>query len=147
MNKRFVASIVFASVLLSAASVYCAGLAAWEKNIFSAVSGRWHDMLYGKSNDWYASAEDMEGIYRQVASTYGVSTDEVRRIDNAGIDILWPTEEEQKALDELYKRFDEPDAANNFTGIHSEVANKYSITLSRLHELEYIDEATFGFMW
>lgn len=149
MKKGFILTMVFLSLILFTAIAHCQELTDWEWKIFYAAAEKWHAMIYEK--DSYPGEEDFDRIYREIANTYSISTDEVWDVvfDVLEHGHVSDPEEEILILDELDRRLDAlPDwaTAEDQKRVHREIASKYGITLTQLHALEFADEL-FWRLW
>lgn len=149
MKKGFILIAVFLSLFLVTSIVYCQSLTNWEWKIYFAAAEKWHAMFYEK--DSYPGEEDFDRIYREIANTYSISTDEVMDIvfDVAEHGHVSDPEEEFLILDELDRRLDAlPDwaAVEDKKRVHREIASKYGISLTQLHALEFAEEL-FWRLW
>jgi len=151
MRKGFILIVVFLSLFLVTSVVYCQEPTNWEWKIYFAAAEKWHAMFYQDPSGWGAKQEDFDRIYREIASTYSISTDEVRDIvfDVLERGHVSSPEEEILILDELDRRLDAlPDwaTAEDQKRVHREIASKYGITLTQLHALEFAEEL-FRRLW
>jgi hypothetical protein len=151
MAKKFVIGLLFPlAFLFFTACSYGQTLNERERGIYLDIVERWHEMLYTKSGNSRPSEEEIQAIWRDVANKYNISFDEVKNIDNKALTEANPTDEDYKIYDDLWAALDSmPQGAttDDTRRIHSEIANKYGISLYKLHEIEYeMDEGMWGWI-
>ena len=126
---------------------YCQQLADWEWKVYYDIVEKWHELLYEYYYAFDVPQSEFDNMYSQIGNEQGVSSEEVKRIDNEGI-LREPTDREYDILDELYDRLDtlsENSYKADAERIHDEVAEDYGIGLSQLYEIEYRIEEGFWF--
>lgn len=146
MNKtKCFATIAVSLVLvLFAAGAYAVeSFTGNERAVFLDIAEGWHNALIARGYDYAQADADISRVLQEVANKHNISMDEVRRIDNKGLDGVDMTEQDYKTYDDLcvaYKGWQggyDPGINRQF---HENFARQYGISVSKLYEIEYVEE-------
>ena len=145
--RRLIFAFVVFSLFFSIPFSYSQELSDWEWRVYYDIVERWHELYYDYDDSWSIPQKEFDNLYSQIAEKYAISVEEVKKIDDTGIN-REPTDREYEIYDELLIRFDAlPEDASNaeLKRVHREVANEFGISLIELHEIEYRMEEGFWF--
>lgn len=146
MKKSLTALIILFSIFLFTPSIVLSqNLNAHEESIYHAVVEEWHKEIYLSGDDMFKAEEK---AIRWAANWYGYTEKGIYGIMDRGVGDRYPTKSEYQIYEELMKRLGElPEGASisRYEAIHSEIADKYGLTLPELHELEYLAYYDFGY--
>ena len=140
-RMKYVMMMLISLLLISGAVSYAQALNDWEKGIFQEFIERWHSKLYELDYGKDLTMDDFKAMYREVAKKYNIKADKVEDIDNRGLDDISDLGDTEYILFGDFRRrlYALPDSATveDQENVHNEIANKYGISLYRLHWIEY----------
>lgn len=138
--KFFIITVIVALLFFSAVS-YAQLMSDWEKGVFQDLAETWHRKLYELPPGNNLTANDFDDIFREVAKKNNISVKQVEDIDNRGLDDISDLGDTEYILfGELRRKmYALPSSATveDDEKIHNEIANKYGISIYRLHWIEY----------
>ena len=144
-TKYFATIAVFlALVFITTTSYAVEAFTDYERAVFLDIAEHWHQALIARGYDYEATDKDeTPRILQEVANKHNISIDEVRRIDNKGLDGADMTEQDYKTYDDLcvaYKGWTggyDPGVNRQY---HENFARQYGISVYKLYEIEYVME-------
>ena len=149
MNKtKYFATIAvsLALVFIATTSYAVESFTGNERAVFLDIAEGWHNALIARGYDYAQADADISRVLQDVANKHNISLDEVRRIDNKGLDGADETEQDYKIYDDLcvaYKGWNGAYDAGVNRQYHENFARQYGISVYKLYEIEYVME----FLW
>lgn len=142
MNKanKIIVSIFAFAILSGAAVCYAQALNDWETGVFHDVINQWHEMLYVVTNSSNLTKDSYATIFQNVANKYNISVDQVKSIDNRGLDAANVSDKDYEIYDALVAKLKTTTTTDEARRVHMDIVNQYGITLAKLNEIEYYME-------
>ncbi|MFH1578129.1 MAG: hypothetical protein ABIC18_03550 [Candidatus Omnitrophota bacterium] len=139
MKKEFILAVIFLSLISFTSIANCRNLTDQDWKIFYEAAEKWH------ASDWYLNEEEFNIICREIGVRYSFTADTVVNIlvDVAKYGSIVDLEQECKILDELDEKYDMLPYGVTYEEdrqIHEKIAEKYNISLTELHAIEFGEE-------